>query len=117
MKIINYRRRSGKTMRLIYASEVTGYPIVTPNDQMAKNVKGMAQQLGCSIPEPIAADRPSTIMECKIAKGLLIDEAADLIERALEAYFGVPVVAITMSEPMREGIQLKGVKIVDLNND
>lgn len=105
MQIINRARRSGKTLRLIYASEVTGCPIVVPYEGMIRSVKSMAKDLGCNIPEPISADllkrkTDDRDVRSRIQFGVLVDEAGSLIKPALESYLKCPVVAITMSEKM-----------------
>lgn len=103
MKILNRARGAGKTLRMIYASEVTGYRIITPTRSMAEHVKSMAEKLGCNIPEPASVDewrdtkRHSVSLDCC---GVLIDEAKDIIDRALVAYLGCPVHAVSISVDM-----------------
>lgn len=53
MKFINKPRRSGKTYGLIYASEATGFPIVVTTADRYNSIVGMANDMGCSIPEAV----------------------------------------------------------------
>lgn len=94
-------RAKGKTVGLIYASEVTGYPIVAPNEESVRYIEEKAKELGVRIPDPIfirnlrapGAYKP----EC-----VLIDEVYDLIGRALDFYLGTHVVAATMTDYREE---------------
>lgn len=97
MKILNMPRRTGKTTKLIYTSEVTGYPILCANLNAVDNVKKMAKEMGCNIPEPM------TVADFKRHfykdENVLIDEvlANNLVATALNQYVGANVVACTMT--------------------
>ena len=90
-------RGTGKTTKLIHASEVTGYPILCANLCAVDNAKKMAKEMGCNIPEPM------TIADFKRHfyrdENVLIDEvlANNLLAIALNQYIGANVVACTMT--------------------
>ena len=87
-------------MRLIYASEVTGCVICTPTASRARYVKAMAKELDAEIPDPISLE---CVSDARLQLfpyhhcGILIDESLEIIEKALTAYIGCSVTAITMS--------------------
>lgn len=97
MKILNMPRGTGKTTKLIYTSEVTGFPILCANLNAVDNVKKMAKEMKCDIPEPM------TIADFKRHfyknENVLIDEvlANNLLTIALNQYVGANVVACTMT--------------------
>lgn len=97
MKILNMPRGTGKTTKLIHTSEVTGYPILCSNLFMVDNVKKMAEEMGCDIPEPmtIADFRHKFYQD----ENVLVDEifANNLLATALNQYIGANVVACTMT--------------------
>lgn len=97
MKILNMPRGTGKTTKLIYASEVTGYPILCANLTAVDNIKKMAKEMECDIPEPM------TITDFKRHfyrdENVLIDEvlANNILTIALNQYVDANVVACTMT--------------------
>ena len=99
-KTMNYltgKRRSGKTMRLIFASAVTGYPIVTPAQSGVDFIKKQAQTLDVKIPEPISATTLKMLSRgwIDINDKFLIDDADLIIEQALKEYLHcTPVAAV-----------------------
>ena len=90
------KRGTGKTTGLIYASEITGYPIVVDTMTKVENIKNKAKEMGCDIPQPICA-RDLVNSKIKLGCPILIDEGQILIEIALESYLGAPVAAITFT--------------------
>ena len=54
MKGLFRKRGGGKTTALVYASAITGYPIVVPTTINKRYVKDVARRAGVSIPEPAA---------------------------------------------------------------
>ena len=97
MKILNMPRGAGKTTRLIHASEVASYPILCSNLFMVDNVKNMAEEMRCDIPEPMTvADFRHKFYQ---NKNVLVDEilANNLLATALNQYIGANVVACTMT--------------------
>lgn len=99
-KTMNYltgKRRSGKTMRLIFASAVTGYPIVTPTQSGVDFIMKQAQTLDVKIPEPISATTLKMLSRgwIDINDKFLIDDADLIIEQALKEYLHcTPVAAV-----------------------
>ena len=101
MKLIIKDRGMGKTTQLIYISESTGFPIAVPHESMINEVKNMAENIGCNIPEPV------TVYD--MAKGkkrgkhmydnILIDEVTlnGVLKDALNMYLNSNVVACTCS--------------------
>ena len=90
-------RGAGKTTRLIHASEVAGYPILCSNLFMIDNVKKMAEEMRCDIPEPMTvADFRHKFHQ---DENVLVDEilANNLLATALNQYIGANVVACTMT--------------------
>ena len=90
-------RGAGKTTRLIHASEVASYPILCSNLFMVDNVKNMAEEMRCDIPEPMTvADFRHKFYQ---NKNVLVDEilANNLLATALNQYIGANVVACTMT--------------------
>lgn len=49
----NYPRGSGKTTRLVYISEYTGYPILVADEIHKSCIKLRASKLNLTIPEPV----------------------------------------------------------------
>ena len=89
-------RATGKTTGLIYASEVTGYPIVVDTMTKVEHIKDKAKEMGCNIPHPICA-RDLVNSKIKIGCPILIDEGQFIIEMALEAYLGTSVAAVAFT--------------------
>lgn len=103
MRLIIKDRGTGKTTGLIYASEATGYPIATANEVMVENIKKLAAEMNCNIPEPV------TFWElqngrCKgnrLYDTVLIDEVEYILEDALSQYLGCTVKCATMSDKLK----------------
>jgi len=99
MRIINKGRRNGKSIELLYASEVTGYRIICPNHEQAEFLKKLAKELGLDIPEPMS------YISYASTRGLydetiLIDNVEQIMEKILFAYFKRDICAVTMSVPI-----------------
>lgn len=102
MNLINKSRGTGKTTQLIYASAITGFRIIAPNRNMASHIEKMAKDMGLKILPPMSD------VEYRNRKELwddhtpiLIDELQNqILDEALELYFGAPVVAATMTVPI-----------------
>lgn len=101
MKIISGKRRIGKTSELIITSKMTGYPIVTSNQSSAENIKNMAKDMNCEIPEPITISQFNS-REFKGYKHLinrvLVDNVEFILEEALTSYLGVEVVTAVLNK-------------------
>lgn len=94
MIIITGERGIGKTSELIKLSEETGYPIVARDSYNAKYIKDRAKAMGAKIPDVY------TEMQVKDGKlrgtdyrGILLDDADSVIERALAYYLSGTVKA------------------------
>lgn len=97
MKWLNKKRAGGKTTGLIFASEATGYPIIVETEMQARNIKDIATKLGVKIPEPMSVKSYFDTRQGRHIEKILIDESPRIIEDALKRYFGVEIVAVTMS--------------------
>lgn len=93
MKIITGARKSGKTTKLLYAAEVTGYPILASTLARKKSIEGYAATLG------LRKIKVVTINEIKYSfdKNVLIDDGESIIEEVLKSYLGKNVVAVTLT--------------------
>lgn len=102
MRIINKSRGTGKTTQLIYASAITGFRIIAPNHAMASYIEKMAKDMGLNIPQPMSDVEYRNRKELwNDHTPILIDEVQNqILDEALELYFGAPVVAATMTIPI-----------------
>lgn len=94
-------RGTGKSTQLVYTSAVTQYPIITQHRTSIIHLMDLANELGVVIPTPMTVDdykARGRIHESHI----LIDEGYDLIGEALDAYMGTHVVAVTLSDKIKE---------------
>ena len=94
-------RGTGKSTQLVYTSAVTQYPIITQHRTSIMHLMDLANELGVVIPTPMTVDdykAKGRIQENHI----LIDEGYDLIGEALDAYMGTHVVAVTLSDKIKE---------------
>lgn len=101
MKIINGERASGKTTILIQMAHDTGARIVCRSQAEARFVEKRGKEMGLEIKKPAFDFAVPGPFNPEAFKGetLLIDDAEGIIEKALAAYFGVPVCAITINRP------------------
>lgn len=99
MKLIVNGRGTGKTTRLIYASEVTGIPIATFSKANAEHIKDMAARMRCNIPEPVTYRELANNHYIGNAKydSVLADDVDSVIQKALDSYLNCHVVAATMT--------------------
>ena len=97
MKWLNKKRAGGKTTGSIFASEATDYPIIVETEMQARNIKDIATKLGVKIPEPMSVKNYFDTRQGRHIEKILIDESPRIIEDALKKYFGVEIVAVTMS--------------------
>lgn len=102
MKLINKSRGTGKTTQLIYASAITGFRIIAPNHAMAKHIEEMAKDMGFKISKPMSDVEYRNRKELwNDHTPILIDELQnEILNEALELYFGTPVIAATMTVPI-----------------
>ena len=99
MRIINKGRRNGKSIELLYASEVTGYRIICPNHEQAEFLKKLAKELGLDIPEPMSYISYAA-MRGLYDETILIDNVEQIMDKILSAYFKRDICAVTMSVPV-----------------
>lgn len=94
-------RGTGKSTQLLYTSAVTQYPILTKTKNMADNLLKMADDLELYIPVPLTEyDIESSGI--KLPENILIDEGYDLIGTALNYYLRTHVVAVTLTDKLKE---------------
>ena len=103
-------RATGKTTQLLYTSETTQYPIIVQNHSQVKFLLDKAKDLNLIIPVPM------TVEEVKNKRGMnydhvLIDEGYNLIGEALDAYMGTHVVAVTLTDRVKELADKKVVRL------
>ena len=88
MKIFNLPRASGKTMRLLYASEFNNAPILCATITQKQYLMEKARNLGLKIPEPISvADVVCNKLNRDTIKDrdILIDEVPMVLQNLLNA--------------------------------
>lgn len=94
-------RGTGKSTQLVYTSAVTQYPIITQHRTSIIHLMDLANELGVVIPTPMTVDDYK--VRGRIHENhILIDEGYDLIGEALDAYMGTHVVAVTLSDKIKE---------------
>lgn len=98
MLIIADGRGTGKTDRIIRLSQQTGLPIVTQTNVCARYVKKIASEKYGFDPTVYTKN---DVLNGKILgfdrRGVLIDDAHSIVEKALESYLGVPVKGISIT--------------------
>lgn len=101
MNLIIKDRCMGKTAQLIHISEATKYPIVVPFAVRKKHIIELANQMGCSIVEPL------TMCEVQ-ARGvrlnipILFDDIECILADALQQYLGAEVFCATMTDTLKD---------------
>lgn len=103
-------RATGKTTQLLYTSATTQYPIIVQNKLQINLLIEKARGLHLIIPVPM------TVEEFKNKRGMnydhvLIDEGYNLIGEALDAYMGTHVVAVTLTDRVKEFADKKVVRL------
>ena len=103
-------RATGKTTQLLYTSATTQYPIIVQNHSQVKLLLDKANNLDLIIPVPM------TVEECKYKYGMnhdcvLVDEGYNLIGEALDAYMGTHVMAVTLTDRVKELADKKVVRM------
>lgn len=93
MLLIIKDRGMGKTIELIHASEVTGYPIAVSTEMHRRCIIDKAKELKCNIPEH------ASIEHAKHYEHVLVDEITmgGILSKAVNEYLGTYVVACTCS--------------------
>ena len=101
MRMIIKDRGKGKTTQMIYTSASTGIPILVEHYSMAKHIQRMADELEVIIPEVLIVSDLQKRGGLK-PENVLVDEGYDIIDAALKAYLGTNVVAITLTDRIKE---------------
>jgi len=100
MNLIIKEHGKGKTTQLIYTSEATQFPILVDTNFRKNQLVDQANKLECYIPEPLTLD------DMKYHKFnleyILIDEGKNIIEKALKDYLGCDVLAVTMTDEIKD---------------
>lgn len=99
MKLIMNGRGTGKTTKLIHASEVTGIPIATYSKMNADYIKDMAENMGCNIPEPTTYHELANNhhLGSTMYKNVLADDIDAILQKALDSYLNCKVIGATMT--------------------
>lgn len=110
--LIIKERGEGKTTQLLYTSATTQYPIIVQNHSQVKFLLDKAKDLNLIIPVPM------TVEEVKNGRShgmnydrVLVGEGYDLIGEALDAYMGTHVVAVTLTDRVKEFADKKVVRL------
>lgn len=103
MTIWNRPRGSGKTIRMLYASEYTGKNILVSTIERAHQLTMQAHQMRLNIPKVLCVneflDRPIT----KCSQDIIIDEAFDVLEAFVCGVRPSTTISdITICSPMKE---------------
>ena len=115
MIIIKRGRACGKTYMLISAAYATGTPIIVDTIDKKKNIENMAKEMNVEIEVFTVSEWVMTSKQYRKNEKVFIDEAKQIIDKALSEYIKANVVAVTMTIPMRESINKKG-KLNEENN-
>lgn len=102
MNWINMQRRMGKTTMLIYASYVTGAPIIVTSVSRKTCVLDTAKKLNLNVQVYTTNEWMTKFAGRKPNAQVMIDEAQDFIEEALNRQLNANVIAVTMTLPCVE---------------
>lgn len=98
VRLIIKDRGKGKTTQLLYTSATTGYPILVSSNSQVNYLLQKAKELELVIPQPITRN----YLKGRQIDNILIDEGYDLIGEALENYIGCKVIAVTLTDKIKE---------------
>lgn len=101
MKFINMARQNGKTTMLINAAYVNNAPILVSSESRKSFVKEQAESMGLKVEVYSLHEYIANHMHAYSSE-LYIDDAEDIIEKALRQVLGAPVRACTISIPYIE---------------
>lgn len=108
--LIIKERGEGKTTQLLYTSATTQYPIIVQNKLQIKLLLSKAKELDLTIPVPMTVEefrnRMGRTCDC-----VLVDEGYNLIGEALDAYMGTHVMAVTLTDRVKELADKKVVRL------
>lgn len=105
MRIWNKPRGTGKTTRMLYASEYTGNNIVVSTKERAHQLESTAKQLGLNIPKVLCADDFLDRDITKCSKDIIIDEAFDVLQAFVKGVRGkteISDITLTCYEGIRD---------------
>lgn len=106
MRLLIKDRAKGKTTQMIYTSEATGYPIVVETEMQKNFIMNKAKEMDIIIPEPITIGEINNIRgRIRPDDKIIIDEGYNIIEKALKAYIGCDVMAVTLTDRIKEHTQ------------
>lgn len=106
MRLLIKDRAKGKTTQVIYTSEATGYPIVVETEMQKNFIMDKAKEMDIIIPEPITIGEINNIRgRIRPDDKIIIDEGYNIIEKALKAYIGCDVMAVTLTDRIKEHAQ------------
>lgn len=94
-------RGKGKSTQLVYTSATTQYPIIVSTKAQIMYLLNLANELDFIIPTPMTIEDYKANRQMH-GSNILIDEGYDLIGKALDAYMGSHVVAVTLSDKVKE---------------
>lgn len=103
MNLLIKDRGKGKTTRIIYTSESTGFPIVVPTHNMKTEVMHQAEEMECYIPEPVTVSelRNGKTRGMRLYENVLVDEVGFILQDALNEYLGCNVICGTISDDLK----------------
>lgn len=93
MKVVSMQAKAGKTAAAIRLSAATRAVIVTLNHERVNRIMKRAQDMGLTIPQPVAIS--DTRIGVPLGIGSVIVDDAD---ECLMSLVGVPVIAITVTQ-------------------
>lgn len=103
MKIWNIPRGSGKTIRMLYASEYTGKNILVSTVTRARELEFEAHRLHLNIPHVICVNEFLDRHITKCSQDIIIDEAFDVLEAFVCGVRpGTTISDITITSHMKE---------------
>lgn len=103
MKIWNKPRGSGKTIRMLYASEYTGKSILVSTRQRASQLEFEARRLHLNIPHIMCVSEFLDKNSIKCSQEIIIDEAFDVLEAFICGVRpNINISDITICSPMKE---------------
>lgn len=103
MKIWNKPRGSGKTIRMLYASEYTGKNILVATRERAHQLEFEAHQKHLHIPKVLCVTEFLDRNITKCSQDIIIDEAFDVLEAFVSGVRPSTTISdITISSHMKE---------------
>lgn len=98
MKYIIRGKGNGKTTQLLYAAHTMDIPIIVPDYAHKNNLEKRAKDLGLDGLRIQAFTERTMAGEFKPDDTILIDDAEQIIERALSSFFRCKIGAVTLTD-------------------